>query len=175
MVRKGQESSCWFIERFSGSPGDSEPPGRAAAHGPNRVDDGIDLVCAHRGKERQADQARPDSRRGWQIGRTPAKRLRIVGMEVQRTPVHRARHSRLGQLTDEAIAIDRQDLETQADRKQMPCVDAVHGGGRQFELLNIAQSLKVFLRDRFASTAHLLGAGKLMYADGGSDVVMLYL
>ena len=125
---------------------------------------------AHRGEERQADQPRPDGGCDRQIGRTPAKRLLIVRVEMQRTPVHRTRHSRLAQLADEAVAIDRQCLETQPDRKQMPRVDAVHVRRWQLELLHVAQSLKVFLRDRFAGPTHVLGAGELMDPDRGGDV-----
>ena len=112
-----------------------EPP----ADGGDRAHDRRMILLGHPGEDWQRHEAQPlragdGARRGM-----PRELFLIVRMQMKRAPVHRRADARTFQLADEPRTIDREFLEAEPDRKQVPGVNAVCGKGRQFDGLDLGE------------------------------------
>ena len=74
-----------------------------------------------------------------QMLRPPGESLLVIGMQVQRPPMDRASHPCSRRCSMNRVAVDRQPVQTQADGKQVPGMDAVGRIGRQFDLRHVGQ------------------------------------
>ena len=112
-VPHSAESRAWLQVPNSTSPKRAEGPGRslrkrpdlspfaaagcwcpkAAAQLLDRVDDVVSFAIRHRREQRQGHQAEPFTACDRQMFRRPAELLFVVGMQVQRSPMHRTTDS----------------------------------------------------------------------------------
>src|SRR5215510_9983339 len=83
------------------------------------------FFLAHARKKREADKAAPGLGRHRAIFRQPSERFLIIGMQMQRPPMHGTAYAGLRQLLDEFIAVDRQSRQSEPDREQVPGMDPI--------------------------------------------------
>src|SRR6266542_2214058 len=112
------------------------------------------LLVPHPREDRKADEPLPEAGRDRQVGGPPAEGLLIVRMQMERPPVHRASDAGFFQLLEELVSIDREQFQSEFDRKKMPGVNAVCVLRRQLDLSNVRELLEISSGDRLPFLPH---------------------